>query len=248
MWRAGSITRLLTAITVASAAAFPWPALARDQVDLELILMADASGSVDDEEFTLQRRGYAQALRDPRVIDAIRNGRLGRIALSYVEWSGPDLQDVIVPWTTIATAADIAIVAHRLENVERMLYGGGTAIGHALIYAANSVTENTYDGRRLVIDLSGDDANKDGLAASMGRDYAVGRGITVNGLAILEWSPGLDSYFHDNVVGGPGAFVVRARNFKDFAVAIRRKLIREIADHGGARPQGRGQGRVVSLK
>ena len=110
--------------------------MAQVKVDLELILMADGSGSIDNEEFLLQRHGYARALRDPRVIDAIRYGRLGRIALSYVEWSGPDLHVPIVPWTMIRTEADIAAFAEVLVQRPRELYGGGTAIGDAILYGA----------------------------------------------------------------------------------------------------------------
>jgi len=229
--------RLLIGLAFWIAVAAPAQVKALERVDLELILMADASGSVDEDEFVLQRQGTAQALRDPRIIDAIRHGRLGRIAISYVEWSGPDLQEIIVDWTIIAGAADIALVAHKLETADRRLYGGGTAIGHALAYATRSLHGNGFDGRRLVIDLSGDDSNQDGYAASVGRDHAVDSGVTVNGLAIVEWHPGLDTYFRDQVIGGRGAFVQKALNFKDFGLAMRKKLIREIA--GWDDPQDR---------
>jgi hypothetical protein len=124
------------------------PAIAPVKVDLELILMADCSGSIDNEEFLLQRHGYARALRDPRVMDAIRYGRLGRIALSYVEWSGPDLHVPIVPWTMIRTEADIAAFAEVLVQRPRELYGGGTAIGDAILYGAASLATNGFEGRR----------------------------------------------------------------------------------------------------
>ncbi len=180
-------------------------AAAQEKVDLELILMADGSGSVDGEEFLLQRRGYARALRQPRVLSAIRNGPLGRIALSYVEWSGPSLQVPIVPWRVIRSAADIEAFAQQLESQPRALQGGGTAVGSAILYGAQSLNENAYDGTRRVIDLSGDGPDKDGVAAAIGRDRAVAMGITVNGLPIL--SPQrltLDIFFQDNVIGGPG--------------------------------------------
>ncbi len=106
---------LLLALSVAS------PASAETAVDLELILMADASGSIDTEEFLLQRRGYAAALRNPRVLDAIQYGPLGRIALAYVEWSGPDLQTPIVPWTLIGERADLMAFAKRLEETPRQI-------------------------------------------------------------------------------------------------------------------------------
>ena len=209
------------------------PATAGMKVDLELILMADASGSIDHEEFLLQRRGYARALRDPRVINAIRYGRHGRIALSYVEWSGPELQVPVVPWTVIRDKADIVSFAERLEKISRQVFFGGTALGDAILYGVSALQSNSYQGRRLVIDLSVDDSDKDGLNAAIGRDRAVAVGMTVNGLAILEGWPELGPFFRDNVIGGPGAFYIPTLGFKDFEIAIRKKLIREIAGHPG---------------
>ena len=211
----------------------PAPAAGEMKVDLELILMADASGSIDHEEFLLQRRGYARALRDPRVINAIRTGPHGRIALSYVEWSGPELQVPVVPWTVIRDKADIISFAERLEKTPRQLFFGGTALGNAILHGVLSLQSNSYQGRRLVIDLSGDDADKDGLNAAQGRDRAVAEGITVNGLPILEGWPELGAFFRDNVIGGRGAFYIPALGFKDFEIAIRKKLIREIAGGPG---------------
>jgi hypothetical protein len=199
-------------------------------VDLELILMADGSGSVDDEEFILQRRGTARALRDPAIIKAIKGGILGRIALSYVEWSGPELKVPIVDWTIIQSEADITAFAKKLEDHPRELYGGGTAVGDAIVYGAESILRNKFDGTRRVIDLSGDGPDRNGMAAVDGRDYAVSKRITVNGLPILAFEGDyLAEFFKTNVIGGPGAFYIAAQGFKDFYTAIRRKLILEIA-------------------
>ncbi|MBT5051055.1 MAG: DUF1194 domain-containing protein [Rhodospirillaceae bacterium] len=199
-------------------------------VDLELILMADGSGSVDDEEFILQRRGTAKALRDPAIIKAIKGGILGRIALSYVEWSGPELKVPIVDWTIIRTGPDIAAFAKTLEDHPRELYGGGTAVGDAIVYGAESILRNKIDGTRRVIDISGDGPDRNGMNAIDGRDYAVSKRITVNGLPILAFEGDyLAEFFKTNVIGGPGAFYIAAQGFKDFYTAIRRKLILEIA-------------------
>ncbi len=222
MWKRPWLV-LLLALSV------PSPAGAETAVDLELILMADASGSIDTEEFLLQRRGYARALRDRRVLNAVRYGPLGRIALAYVEWSGPSLQTAIVPWTLIGDRADIIEFAKRLEETPRRIFYGGTAPGDAIIYAIRSLRTNGFRGHRLVIDVSGDDTDIDGLAVSLGRDRAAARGITVNGLPILEGYPELGPFFRDNVIGGPGAFYVPARTFRDFGVAVLKKLILEIA-------------------
>jgi hypothetical protein len=213
------------------------PLSARERaVDLELILMADGSGSVDDEEFVLQRLGYAKALRDPAIIRAIRGGILGRIALSYVEWSGPELKVPIVNWTVVRSAADLDAFAKSLEEHPRELYGGGTAVGDAILYGADSILRNAYEGTRRVIDVSGDGPDRNGMDAVDGRDYAVAKGITVNGLPILAFKgDGLDDFFRDNVIGGPGSFYIAARGFRDFYRAVRRKLILEIA---GKTPTG----------
>lgn len=199
-------------------------------VDLELILMADGSGSVDDEEFILQRRGYARALRDPAILKAIRSGILGRIALSYVEWSGPELKVPIVDWTVIRNESDIMAFAKVLEDHPRELYGGGTAVGDAIVYGTNSILQNNFDGTRRVIDLSGDGPDRNGMNAVDGRDYAVARRVTVNGLPILAFEGDyLAEFFKTNVIGGPGAFYIAAQGFEDFYTAVRRKLILEIA-------------------
>jgi hypothetical protein len=222
MWKRICLGLLLTILVQPSA-------MAQTKVDLELILLADGSGSIDDEEFLLQRHGYARALRDPRIIDAIRYGPLGRIALSYVEWSGPTLHVPIVPWTMIRSKTDIAAFADVLLKRPRQLYGGGTAVGDAILYGAHSIETNEFDGRRTVIDISGDGPDRNGLPAAIGRDQAVAQGITVNGLPILEGSLWLNEFFTDNVIGGPGAFSIPARGFKDIYIAIRKKLVREIA-------------------
>jgi hypothetical protein len=210
----------------------PHPAAAQQKVDLELILLADGSGSIDEQEFLLQRRGYARALRHPRVMGAIRNGALGRIALTYVEWSGAFLHVPIVPWTVIRNKTDLATFAQQLEQKPRELDGGGTAVGAAILYGAKSLRENAFAGKRRVIDISGDGPDKDGVPASIGRDQALAEGNTVNGLPILDGRfPNLDIFFLDNVIGGPGGFSIPAKGFKDFYRAILTKLIREIADN-----------------
>jgi hypothetical protein len=235
------VLRQLLALVVISAPLLAAPisvqqAAAQQKVDLELILMVDGSGSVDDNEFVLQRLGYVHALRNPRVISAIGSGPLGRIAIAYVEWSGADLKVPIVPWTLLGDKASIEAVARRLEKEPRVLYSGGTAIGDAILYGARSLQTNAYQGKRRVIDLSGDGPDRDGLPAIFGRDRAVAMGITVNGLPILGEFDNLDIFFLDNVIGGSGAFSIPARTFKDFNSAILTKLIREIAGRTGPHP------------
>ncbi len=198
-------------------------------VDVQLVLAADASGSIDDGEHALQRMGYAQALRDPRVLNAIRGGGEQAIAVTYVEWTGRGLQFVVVPWTVIKDADSAERVAQRLLSTPRGLYGGGTAVGEAIFYSASLFEHSGFESERKVIDVSGDGPTNQGRPAASGRDFANERGITVNGLPILTDYPGLDAFFERNVIGGPGAFMVPATGFHDFADAVLHKLIREVA-------------------
>jgi hypothetical protein len=220
---------VLLAVSLDSPLAAQETASGEVKVSVELILMADGSGSIDDPEFDLQRGGYAKALRHPSVLEAIRGGFLGQIALSYVEWSGPYLQVPIVPWTLIRNKNDLEEFAFLLEHKPRELYGGGTAPGNAILHGAESLLTNAFNGRRKVIDISGDGPDRNGIPSAFGRDQAVAQGITINGLPILLDFPGLDIFFRENVIGGRGAFVIAATGFDDFYDAVRKKLILEIA-------------------
>jgi hypothetical protein len=205
------------------------PSSPLEEVDLELVLMTDASGSVDMREYALQRVGYFQAFRDPRVVDAIRSGYHRKIAVAYIEWTGPFLQVPIADWTVLSDAESIEAFAAKLQAAPRILFGGGTSVGAAIQYGADSIDANRFTAQRKVIDVSGDGANTSGPLARTSRDRVVARGFTINGLPILTDEPFLDRYYQDEVVGGPGAFMIPASNFEDFARAIRTKLIREIA-------------------
>jgi hypothetical protein len=223
-----------------------WPAAAqeRERVDLELVLLADASGSIDDVENRLQRQGYADALTDEQVLWAIQNGgELGRIAVAFVEWAGARSQDVVVDWTVIDDEASAAGFAARLMAVPRRV-DGTNAIGAAILQGLALIDGNGFEGWRKVIDLSGDSIwNPRPPTIAMARDVAIGQGVVVNGLAILcddcSGRPGvgdLEKDFTEQLIGGPGAFVVTAHGRGAFAAAVRRKLILEIA--GGEPPSG----------
>ena len=204
-------------------------AQALEEVDLELALMVDASGSVDATEYRLQRMGYVLAFRDPRVIDAVRSGYHRKVAVALIEWTGPFLHVPIADWTVLSDEQSVLAFAAKLERSPRMLYGGGTAVGAAIAYGTDSADNNRYTAPRKVIDVSGDGANTSGPLARAMRDRAVARGFTINGLPILTDEPHLERYYADEVIGGPGAFLVAATGFDDFARAVRTKLIREIA-------------------
>jgi hypothetical protein len=215
--------------------AVPLQAQSPEEVDLELVLMVDASGSVDQQEYRLQRGGYIQAFRDPRVIDAIGSGYRRKIAVAYIEWTGPSLQAAIADWTVLSDAGSIEAFAQRLQAAPRVLFGGGTSVSGAIQYGAESIDANRFAAQRKVIDVSGDGANTSGPPAKTARDRAVARGFTINGLPILTDEPALDRYYRDEVIGGPGAFMIPAKSFEDFAKAIRTKLIREIAGGGSGK-------------
>jgi hypothetical protein len=212
-------------------------ARAQTEVDLKLALMVDASGSVNQYRFELQKRGYVAALRNPRVLGAVLGGRTQSIALSMVQWTGPFLQVVVLPWTLIKDEASITSAASIIESTPRQLFGGGTSISGAIDYAMGMFPQGPFKTERLVIDISGDGSNNGGRSVIRARDEAVAKDVTINGLPILAVEPYLDQYYRDYVIGGPGAFMIVAKDFESFADAILKKMIIEIAANGppGAR-------------
>jgi hypothetical protein len=208
-------------------------------VDLELVLAVDVSGSIDADEARQQRDGYVSAWSDPAVAEAIAANFHRRIAVIYLEWASGDFQQVVLDWTLIEHAADARDFAARLALAPR-LSGRWTSISAAIDAAVSLFDGNGYAGERRVIDVSGDGPNNRGRPVRDARDDAVARGIVINGLPILNDRPqpfdlptplalALDQYYADNVIGGPGSFVLPARGFADFRTAILAKLIREIA-------------------
>jgi Protein of unknown function (DUF1194) len=214
------------------------PATAEDlPVDLELVLAVDISGSVDEMEARLQREGYIAALRHPDVIGAIEGGMFGRIAVAYVEWAGDHYQRTMLDWTVIEDQADAADFADALAETP-LLTAHWTSLSAAIDYAVPLFEDNGLKGFRRVIDISGDGHNNRGRPVEWARDEAVAAGITINGLPIVNDRPnpwggrppaGLDLYFEERVIGGPGAFMIVAEDYTAFASAILSKLLLEIA-------------------
>jgi hypothetical protein len=227
------VAAVLSGLVLPMAAA---PVAANERVDLELVLLADASRSIDDTEILLQRKGYASALVHPDVLSAIANGFERRIAVTYVEWGGVDSQAIVAPWTIIDGPAAAAAFGERLLSQPR-LATGPNAIGNALAVAHGLIEANAIDGTRKVIDFSGDSAYSfGGIPIAEARGAALAAGIVINGLAILcrtcSGRPGeydLESSFALQIIGGPGSFVVTADRDQSFATAVRRKLVLEIA-------------------
>ena len=207
-----------------------------ESVDLELVLLADASGSIDDQEIRFQRQGYASAITHPAVLDAIAQGYDQRIAVTYVEWGTTNSQEVVVPWTIIDGPASAARFAAALLATPRRAFGRN-AIGNALAVGQTLIESNRIDGYRKVIDVSADSANSwGGTPVATARAQALAADIVINGLAILCRSCSgrpnrydLEEAFAKTIIGGPASFVVRADGDERFAEAVRRKLLLEIA-------------------
>jgi len=205
------------------------PASAQAAVDLQLVLAVDASGSVNEVRFELQKQGYVAAFRDPRLLAAIRSGATQSIAVTVTQWTGPALQVQVVGWMRIGDQASMRAFADAVAAAPRRLFGGGTSISGAIDHAMSLFPASPFQGARRVIDVSGDGANNRGRPSTDARDDAVAAGVGINGLPILALEPNLDVYYRDNVIGGPGAFVVVAEDYETFAEAILKKLIVEIS-------------------
>ena len=200
-------------------------------VDLALVLAIDTSGSVSNDRMTLQIHGCAHAMENPEVIAAVRAGRHGRVAVTFVEWSSKDRQDQVIDWTLIEDEPSARSFAARIMESDRSI-PGATSIGGAIDFSVKLFPECRYRATRRVIDISGDGRANDGdRDVTVTRDDAVAAGITINGLPILEVEEELDLYYHENVIGGPGAFMIPADGFESFGKAILQKLIYEIAFH-----------------
>jgi Protein of unknown function (DUF1194) len=224
--------RAVMAGAVAALLAGPRAALAAEvQVDLQLVLAVDASGSVSMRRFDLQKQGYANAFRNPRVLAAIRSGISQAIAVTMHQWTGPRLQVHVVPWMVVKDEASAEALASAIESTPRKLFGGGTSISGAIDYSRLILAQSPFTATRRTIDVSGDGANNIGRPARIARDEAVRDGITINGLPILSVEPDLDTYYFENVIGGPGAVMVPCDSYESFAEAILKKLIIEIASN-----------------
>jgi len=223
---------------LAAACVFPAAGGARaaETVDVQIVLAVDVSLSMSPEELDIQRRGYATAMSDQSVIDAIADGAYGRIAVAYVEWAGKDTQRVIVPWTYIASRADAEAFAAKLtEEIPRS--ARRTSISGGLAFSADLVAESGIRAMKRVIDVSGDGPNNEGAPVEGVRDRIVAQGIVINGLPLMTNGgfdsaydvPDLDVYYRNCVIGGQGAFMFPVTGWAQFPEAVRRKLVMELA-------------------
>lgn len=203
---------------------------ARQAVDVELVIATDVSPSIDQTEARLQREGTAEAFLNREVIQAIRSGSLGRIGVAYVDFSSREYNKIVINWQIIRDAASAASFADALRKAPPS-FGRHTSISDAIALGSLLLEANDLDGTKKVIDISGDGPNNWGRTVTLARNDAVAQHITINGLPILGDGsyPGLDRYYANCVIGGPGAFIVVAKGFQDFARAIRNKLVLEIS-------------------
>lgn len=220
-------------VVLATLAAFVFPVTVAEsqsgaEVDLALVLAVDCSYSVDRTEFRLQMEGIAAAFRDPKVAKAIASGPIGKIAVTLFQWSSDQSQIVAVPWLVIDSRKTAMEFADRIAATPRLTADGGTSISAAVQFGADLISVVPARPLRRVIDISADGGNNNGFRPEIARDDAVARGITVNGLAIINEVPYLDKYFQRYVTGGAGTFVVVANDYAAYREAILRKLILEI--------------------
>jgi Protein of unknown function (DUF1194) len=210
------------------------------EVDVLLVLAADVSRSVDDKKFKLQREGYAAAIVDPRVVRAMTGGPKGRIGVVFVEWASEWEQKVVIDWTIIASEQDARQLSGLMLGSARSFWGR-TSISAAIDFSSQVLSRSPFLSSRRVIDISGDGTNNSGREVTAARDAAIAQGVTINGLVILSDVPlptnpthtnppgGLTAYYENNVIGGPGAFVLEAESFQTFGQLLVNKLVKEIA-------------------
>ena len=215
---------------VALAALFVAPAARTQQmaVDVELVLGIDCSYSVTSDEFDLQMRGLAQAFESTAIQQAIEDSPRGVIAVIVVQWSDGSSQEVAVPWTLVYDANSARQLAQSIRSAPRLAATGGTSISAMVELGVALFNTNQVIGDRRVIDISADGFNNTGPPMPLLRLYAEKNQVTINGLAIINERPELESYFQHRVITGPGAFVITANDYAAYGDAIARKLLREI--------------------
>lgn len=208
-----------------------------EPVDVELILAVDVSLSMSPDELAIQRDGYVAALTHEQVIRAIQDGVHGKIALTYMEWAGVPMQNVVVPWTVISSREEAEAFAQKL-TVHPPASARRTSLSAALHFASDLFAESSYSGTKRVVDISGDGPNNQGSLVTAARDALVEQGIVINGLPLMTRGTGfvsaydvadLDLYYQNCVVGGPGSFMIPVNDWSQFPEAVRRKLVLELA-------------------
>ena len=236
----------IVAGVAASILSAPTRVLAAEIVDVAIVLAADVSRSVDEDEFTLQREGYARAFTNPQVLQAIQAGPNRGIAVTFVEWSGANDQKVVADWTIVRDGESGAVFSSMILAPPRS-FAGLTSISAAVDFSMKLFADGRFQATRRVIDVSGDGTSNSGRPIIQARDEAIVQGVTINGLTILNLHPnpgfiahtqppgGLPNYYRENVIGGAMSFLVEIEDFKSFGEAIVSKLVGEIARQDAAK-------------
>ncbi len=227
------MTRIALAIALALGLA---PAV--KACELALVLAIDISGSVDTKEYRIQMDGLATALNDPTVQDALLDSKA---KIAVLHWTGASRQVLVSNWRQMKQRSDVVEIGQIVSHAPREYRHFSTAIGDALIVAADLLGQVGHQCERRVIDVSGDGPSNEGADVSVVRDSLVRGGVQINGLAIETTEEDLTEYYRAKVIGGPGAFVLTAKTFEDYPRAIRRKLLREITKPVVKAPQPSGR-------
>lgn len=205
-------------------AALSLPMQRANACDIALILAVDVSGSVDQNEYDIQMKGLAEALRDGAISEALV---VREAAVQVIQWTGSGRHRVSVPWTRIKDFNDTDTLADVIEADQRIWRNFSTALGEAVQFAQGNFKQ-VADCKRKVIDVSGDGRSNEGIQPPELHASLLAEGIIVNGLAIEAYDKGLTAYFEEHLIVGPGSFAMRAAEFEDYPERIRRKLLREI--------------------
>jgi hypothetical protein len=219
----------LRAAGVIAAVVALWPtetARAEYPVSIELVLAIDISRSVDDVEYDLQKTGIAQAFRNPEIVDLI--GQNDGVAVTLFQWDDAADRRRMIPWHLLSDPASVSSFAAKVEALERDPLRKFTGIGRTIEFGVQLITQNEFAGRRLKIDISGDGRDNIDSLTPATRQLARSLGIEINGLPILIDTYNLDTYYRENVISGPDAFLEIATDYDDFARAFLRKLWREV--------------------
>lgn len=215
----------------AMAAALSLAPAAVQACDMALLLAHDVSHSVSREEYALQTQGHAAAFRDPEVQQLIQE--IGGVSVMLAHWSAAHHQEIKIGWRRLRAPADIDAFAAALAEAEQTVEGFGTAIGDLLAFAETVWTADVSDCARRIVDVSGDGVANEGRSVARARARLLRAGVTINGLAIrrsaIPLNPGIYDYYRREVIGGQGAFAMRARGFRDYSRAFKEKLLKEMA-------------------
>lgn len=230
----------VTSVAVPSVPGLPGAGPPTQDVDAALVLLTDVSGSVNDGEFHLEKEGYRAAFADPGVIAAIRSGVSGRIAVAYMEFAGSEQQQVVVGWTMLTDGSDARAFGQAVAAAPRS-FAGRTSISNGIMAALDLLHQAPFRAQRQLIDICSDGDNNSGYEIKVARADAARADVVVNALAVInefgegyfygehQVPGGLVKYYHDEVIGGQGSFVIEAKGPDSFADALRRKLRQEIA-------------------